>query len=110
MVAEQDFHPFRRVDNLLDSLNGNSLFSTLELHSCYWQLSVSLEDRQMTAFSTPNGLCEFLRMLYGLSTATATFACAIEIILSGLTYDICLCYFDDIILFSKSIDEHLPSA
>ena len=45
-------------------------------------------------------------MPYGLSTAPATFARAIGIILSGLTYDICLCYFDDVIIFSKPIDEH----
>ena len=43
---------------------------------------------------------------YGLSTAPATFSRAIGIILSGLTYDICLCYFDDVIIFSKNMDEH----
>ena len=47
---------------------------------------------------------EFLRMPYGLSTAPATFARAIGIILSGLTYDTCLCYFDDVIIFSKTIE------
>ena len=95
--------PLSRVDDLLDSLNANCLFSTLDLRSGYWQLSMSQEDRQKTAFNIPY---EFLRMPYGLSTAPATFARAIGIILSGLTYDICLCYFDDVIIFSKSINEH----
>ena len=67
---------------------------------------MSPEDQQKTAFSTLSGLYEFLRMPYGLSTAPATFARAIGIILFGLTYDICLCYFDDVIIFSKSLDEH----
>ena len=106
LVTAHDAHPLPRVDDILDSLNGNSLFSTLDLRSGYWQLSMSPEDQQKTAFITPHGLFEFLRMPYGLCTAPATFARAIGIILSGLTYDICLCYFDDVIIFSKTIDQH----
>ena len=106
LVTAQDAHPLPRVDDLLDSLNGNSLFSTLDLRSGYWQLSMSPEDQQKTAFVTPHGLFEFLRMPHGLCTAPATFARAIGIILSGLTYDICLCYFDDVIIFSKTIEQH----
>ena len=67
---------------------------------------MSPQDREKTAFMTPEGLFEFMRMPYGLSTAPATFARAVNIILSGLTYDICLCYFDDVIIFSKNIQEH----
>ena len=106
LVTAQDAHPLPRVGDLLDSLNGNSLFSTLDLRSGYWQLSMSPEDQQKTAFVTPHGLFEFLRMPYGLCTAPATFARAIGIILSGLTYDICLCYFDDVIIFSTTIEQH----
>ena len=75
------------------------MFSTLDLRSGYWQVSMRSEDREKTAFMTPNGLYEFLRMPYGLSTAPATFSRAISIILSGLTYEMCLCYFDDVIVF-----------
>ena len=64
LVTEQDAHPFQRVDDLLDSLNGNCLFSTLDISNGYWKLNMSQEDRKKTAFSTPNGLYEFLRMLY----------------------------------------------
>ena len=45
-------------------------------------------------------------MPYGLSTAPATFTRAIGIILFGITYDICLCYFDDVVIFSISLDEY----
>ena len=106
LVTQQDAHPLPRVDDLLDSLNGNQIFSTLDLRSGYWQVSMFPEDREKTAFITPDGLFEFLRMPYGLSTAPATFARAIGIILSGLTYDTCLCYFDDVIIFSKTIEQH----
>jgi hypothetical protein len=45
-------------------------------------------------------------MLFGLATAPATFQRAMEQALAGLTYSICLCYLDDIIIFSNSITEH----
>jgi len=47
-----------------------------------------------------------LRLPYGLSNAPATFSRAIGIALSGLTYAECLCYFDDVIIFSKNMTEH----
>ena len=45
-------------------------------------------------------------MPYGLSTAPATFSRAISIVLSDLTYEKCLCYFDDVIIFSKDNNDH----
>ena len=101
----QDAHPLPRVDDLLDSLNNNKLFSTLDLLSGYWHVSMTSEDREKTAFITPGGLFEFLGMPYGLSTAPATFSKAVSIILSGLTYEICLCYFDDAIRWLVDLQE-----
>ena len=82
------------------------MFSTFDLRSGYWQLSMHPDDREKTAFITHNGLYEFLRMPYGLSTAPATFSRAIDIVLSDLTYEMCLCYFDDVIIFSENIEDH----
>ena len=82
------------------------MFSTLDLRNGYWQVSMSGEDREKTAFITPSGLFEFNRMPFGLSNAPATFSRALGIVISGLTYEQCLCYFDDVIVFSKDIDQH----
>ena len=106
LITKNDANPLPRVDDLLDALNGYSMFSTLDLRSGYWQVSMRPEDREKTAFVTPGGLYEFLRMPYGLSMAPATFSRAISIVLSGLSYEICLCYFDDVIIFSTDIHDH----
>ena len=45
-------------------------------------------------------------MPFGLSTAPATFQRTMDIILSGLTYVICLCYLDDVIVFGRDMNEH----
>ena len=105
-VTKQDSHPLPRVDDLLDAFNRYKLFSALDLRSGYWQVSVNPQDREKTAFIALDGLLEFKRMPFGLSTAPATFSRAISIILSGLTFESCLCYFDDVLIYSKDIDQH----
>ena len=105
-MTKRDARPLPRVDDLLDALQSYDLFTTLDLRSGYWQLSVSPEDRESTAFVTPTGSWEFLRVPFGLSGAPASFDRAMQIIMSGLNYDSCLCYFDDIIIPSKGVQEH----
>ena len=63
------------------------------------------DDREKTAFSTPGGIYEFLRLPYGLSNAPATFSRAIGVVLSGLTHTECLCYLDDVIIFSQNMSD-----
>ena len=99
-------HPLPRIDDILDSLRDSKYFTMLDLASGYWQISVDEHDRHKTAFATLNGLYEFNRMPFGLSTAPATFQRTMDIILSGLTYAICLCYLDDVIIFGRDINEH----
>ena len=105
-ITQREARPLPRVDDLLDALQGYNLFSTLDLRSGYWQLSMDPGDREKTAFITPNGLWEFLRVPYGLSGAPACFDRAIKIAMSGLNYDTCLCYFDDLIVPSTNIKQH----
>ena len=105
-VTKKDAHPLPRVDDLLDALKGSCMFSTMDLRSGYWQVSVEPRDKVKTAFVTPDGLWEFCRMPFGVSNGCATFQRAIEIVLSGLTYETCLCYFDDVIIPSSNLQEH----
>ena len=59
-VTKKDAHPLPRMDDLLDALSNSQVFSTLDLRSEYWLISVAPEDREKTAFITPESLWEFL--------------------------------------------------
>ena len=61
-VKKKDAHPLPRFDDLLDALQGSTMFSKLDLRSGYWQVSIDPKDREKTAFVTPDCLWEFLRL------------------------------------------------
>ena len=103
----KDAQPLLRIDDTLDVLAGSCWFSTLDLASGYWQVEVDDKDREKTAFSTPFGLYQFKVMPFGLCNAPATFQRLMELVLLGLHWTSCLVYLDDIIIFSKSVNEHL---
>uniref|UniRef100_H3B9V0 Gypsy retrotransposon integrase-like protein 1 n=1 Tax=Latimeria chalumnae TaxID=7897 RepID=H3B9V0_LATCH len=70
------------------------------MHSGYWQIEVTPEDRAKTAFITHEGLFQFKVMPFGLQNAPTTFQRLMNEVL-------CFAYLDDIIIFSSSFEEHL---
>ncbi|UYV84721.1 hypothetical protein LAZ67_X003197 [Cordylochernes scorpioides] len=106
-VTKKDVYPLPRIDVTLDSLKGAKFYSSMDLRSGYWQIEVDEADREKTAFITPDGLYEFLVMPFGLCNAPATFERMMDKILKGLKWTMALCYLDDIVVYSKSFNEHL---
>ncbi|UYV69751.1 hypothetical protein LAZ67_7000606 [Cordylochernes scorpioides] len=106
-VTKKDVYPLPRIDDTLDSLKGAKFYSSIDLRSGYWQIEVDEADREKTAFITPDGLYEFLVMPFGLCNAPATFERMMDKILKGLKWTMALCYLDDIVVYSKSFNEHL---
>ena len=106
-VTIRDSYPLPRVDDILDSMHGAEWFTTLDLRSGYWQVEVEPSDRPKTAFTTPYGLYQFRVMPFGLCNAPSTFQRLMELVLSGLCWETCLIYLDDVIVFGRDWDEHL---
>jgi len=106
-LTRKDAHPLPRIDDTLDALSGAKWFSTLDLASGYWQVEVEPSDREKTAFVTPFGLHQFRVMPFGLCNAPSTFQRLMELALTGLHWSICLVYLDDIIIYSRTVGEHL---
>ena len=94
------------IDSILTLLNSSSWFSTLDLKSGYWQILMDPNDRPKTAFVCHIGLFEFNCMPFGLKNAPAIFSELMNIVLDGLD-EFAIAYLDDILIYSKSLDEHL---
>ncbi|UYV78461.1 hypothetical protein LAZ67_16001479 [Cordylochernes scorpioides] len=106
-MTKKDVYPLPRVDDALDCLKGANIYSTIDLKAGYWQISIDEADREKTAFITPDGLFEFKVMPFGLCNAPATFERMMDNLLKGLRWTICLCYLDDVVIFSDNFPDHL---
>jgi len=104
----KDSYALPRIEELLDCLGGNGYFSVLDMKSGYHQVEVEEQHKQRTAFTVgPLGFFEYNRMPFGLSNAPATYQRLMERCLDGLHLKICLIYLDDLIIFSKTYEEHV---
>ena len=103
----KDTYPLPRIDNTLDMLAGKQWFSTLDLASGFWQVSLSQEPRVQMAFATHSGLFQFRVMPFGLCNVPATFERLMDRVLQGLQWSCCLIYLDDIISFGSTFRDAL---
>ena len=106
-VTVPNSYPLPQIDEILASLGGAKYFSKMDLKSGYWQIEMEETSRPKTAFITPMGLFEFNKMPFGLATAPSIFQDLMNNTLQGMLFEFCLCYLDDIIVYSNSEEEHL---
>ena len=104
----KDAYSLPRIKDALDSLDGTCIFTSLDLKSGFRQVELDEESIPLTAFTVgPLGFYECVQMPFGLTNAPATFQHLMETCLGELHLNWCIIYLDDIIIFSKTPQEHL---
>ena len=105
-IKDADILP--RIDKTLDCLNGAEWFSSLHLKSGYWQVEMEEDSKAFTAFTVgPLGFYKCECMPSGLKNTPATVQWFMKSCLGNLHLHYCIIYHDDIIVFSKTLEEHL---
>ena len=104
----KDAYSLPRIEEFLDCLNGAVRFTSLDLKAGYWQVEMEENSIPYTAFTVgPLGFYECVRMPFGLTNARATFQRLMESCLGDYHLKYCIIYLDDIIIFSKTPEEHI---
>ena len=107
-LTVKDSHPLPRICETLESLAGTAHYTTIDMNSGFWQVPMDKESKQYTAFTLGSmGLYECESMPFGLCNTPPAFQRLMLNCLGELNLTYCLIYLDDVIIFSRTEEEHL---
>ena len=97
--------PMPKVEDIFSKLNGAKYFSTLDLRAGYHHIPLDKSLIPKTAFNSPFGKYEYVKILFGLAQAPAYF----QELMTGILkdFDFAIAYLDNIIIFNQTAEEHL---
>ena len=104
-VTVADPQQMKTPEDLFQRLGKSSYFSKIDLSEGYWQILVAEKNVKKTAFVTPDGNYEFIRMSFGMKNSGATLVQGLRMLISNLeSVD---SYIDDLIVYTEDWDTHI---
>jgi hypothetical protein len=106
-VTVSDAFPLPLIDDVLSAMQGARYFSSLDMKSGFWQLSMEKENIKKTAFVTAQEHYKFVRMPFGLKNTSATFQRAMTEILRPAFDHGTRVFVDDVVIFGSTVEQLL---
>ena len=108
--TRKDAYPIPLIEDCLNMCKDADYLTLIDIKDAYHHVEMDPASRPLTAFVTPDGLFEWLRMPFGLCNAPATFQRYVNHALQGLAGRSCAAFFDDCIVFAKgSLEKHMQA-
>lgn len=105
-ITKKDGYPLAWIEEIFDALAGATIFSKMDAKSGYHQIDLAERDKEKTAFSCKLGTFEYNKMPFGLVNAPAIFQRVMDNILKPYLWKFVVVYLDDIIVYSRTPQEH----
>ncbi len=106
-ITKDDVYPIPHLEEPLALMKDSDRFSVMDCDNCYWQIVMDPESAEKTTFTCHMGTFMFKVMPFGLKCAPASCVRAMDRIFENENRRISFIYMDDLICFSKGIDEHI---
>ncbi|CCD43021.1 hypothetical protein BofuT4_P070970.1 [Botrytis cinerea T4] len=106
-LTKKDRYPLPLATELRDRLGGATIFTKMDLRNGYHLIRMKEGEEWKTAFKTRYGLYEYQVMPFGLTNAPATFMRLMNNVLSQYLDTCCICYLDDILVYSNNKVQHI---
>ncbi|GJY92612.1 putative reverse transcriptase domain-containing protein [Tanacetum coccineum] len=105
-LTVKNHYPLPKIDDLFDQLQGSSVYSKIDLRSCYHQLRLRDKDIPKAAFRTRYGHYEFQVMPFGLTNVPAVFMDLMNRVCKPYLDKFVIVFIDDIFIYSRNKEEH----
>ncbi|UYV67597.1 hypothetical protein LAZ67_5001331 [Cordylochernes scorpioides] len=102
-----DNYPIPLIETVLDQLSNSKYFSTIDITSAFWQIPIHPESRPLLSFVTHLGQYHFNRLPFGLKLSPQIFERQLNQLILKHKLTFANHYFDDFIIHSNSLEEHL---
>ncbi|XP_063955561.1 uncharacterized protein K02A2.6-like [Lytechinus pictus] len=103
-AIKRPHYPMKTIDDITDNLAGAQIFSTLDANCGFWQIPLDDESSKLLTFNTPYGRYRFLRLPFGINSASEIF----QRIMTDMFSDIegLEVLVDDILIYGPSESVH----
>ena len=106
-LTKIDAHPLPDLEVILQQLGEMKYFSCVDLCSGYHQMGLDADAQELSAIATHIGLFEWTVTPFGLGGAPSAFSRNMAVMLSGMTYRNCMSFIDDVLIYSRTFEDHL---
>lgn len=103
-VTIPDCYPLPRMEDCIDNLGSAQFVSKLDLLKGYWQVPLTSQASEISAFVTPDYFLQYSVMAFGMRNAPAMFQRLVNIVLACVPN--CNAYLDDLVVYSSNWSEH----
>lgn len=103
-AIKREHYPLRTVEEVVASMPKAKVFSVLDANHGFWKIKLDEESSKLCTFNTPIGRYRFLRLPFGVSSASEVFQHAIAQMIEGL--DGVVNVIDDLLVWGETVEEH----